>query len=112
MSLSPPTPKKAELTEQVKSLGGTVVSSVSQKTTVCISNLAELDSGSKKMLDAESKNVPVVDVRFLSDAAKGEALSKIPTHTISSWGAARDAVPVREKSETKKSLKKGGLLKT
>ena len=82
---------------------------MSKKTTVCISNLAELDSESKKILDAQDKNVPVVDKSFLSDAAKGEALSKIPLHTISSWGAPRDTVAVQEKSKAKKSLKNGWL---
>lgn len=99
--------EQAELTNQIQTLGGTVVSSVSKKTTLCISNLAEVTSGSKKMLDAENKNVPIVDEGFLIDASKGEALSKIPLHTISSWGAPRHTLAVQEQSGVSKAFKKG-----
>ena len=47
----------------------------------------------KKMCEVEDCDVPVVDEEYLDDAAKGAALLKIPTHTISSWGAARHSLP-------------------
>ena len=44
-------------------------------------------------------DVPVVDVDFLDDAAKGEALSKILPHTISPWGAPRHALSTTEETD-------------
>ena len=44
-------------------------------------------------------DVPVVDVDFLDDAAKGEALSKILPHTISPWGAPRHALSSKEETD-------------
>ena len=44
-------------------------------------------------------DVPVVDVEFLDDAAKGEALSKILPHTISSWGAPRHVLSATEETD-------------
>lgn len=48
---------------------------------------------SKKMSEVEDCDVPVVSEKFLDDAAKGGALLKIPTHTISEWGAPRHSLP-------------------
>lgn len=41
---------------------------------------AELDKMGKKMQEVEECDVPVVTEDFLTDAAKGAALLKIPTH--------------------------------
>lgn len=48
---------------------------------------------SKKMNEVEACDVPVVSEEFLNDAVKGGALLKIPTHTISDWGAPRHSLP-------------------
>ena len=48
---------------------------------------------SKKMEEVKSHDIPVVSEDYLADAAKGGALLKIPSHTISSWGAPRYSVP-------------------
>ena len=48
---------------------------------------------SKKMCEVEDCDVPVVSEKYLDDAAKGGALLKIPTHTISEWGAPRHSLP-------------------
>ena len=53
----------------------------------------ELDKMSKKMCEVEECEVPVVKEEYLDDAAKGAALLKIPTHTISEWGAPRHSLP-------------------
>ena len=46
---------------------------------------------SKKMEEVKSHDIPVVSEDYLADAAKGGALLKISSHTISSWGAPRDS---------------------
>ena len=51
---------------------------------------------SKKMTEVEDAEVPVVSIDFLNDASKGAALLKIPTHTISEWGAPRHSLPADE----------------
>lgn len=61
----------------------------------------------KKMQEVEECDVPVVTEDFLADAAKGAALLKIPTHTISSWGAPRHSLPTDE-PEYGKSFKSKG----
>ena len=48
---------------------------------------------SKKMGEVVECEVPVVDEEYLDDAGIGAALLKIPTHTISSWGAPRHSLP-------------------
>lgn len=48
---------------------------------------------SKMMKEVKSHDIPVVSEDYLADAAKGGALLKIPSHTISSWGAPRYSVP-------------------
>ena len=48
---------------------------------------------SKMMKEVKSHDIPVVGEDYLADAAKGGALLKIPSHTISSWGAPRYSVP-------------------
>ena len=57
------------------------------------------------MSEVQECNVPVVDLKFLEDAAQGSALSKIPQHTISSWGASRDTLmaPTKSRYELGKS---------
>ena len=65
----------------------------------------------KKMCEVEECDVPVVDEEFLSDAAKGAALLKIPSHTISSWGAPRHSLPVDE-PDYPKSFKSMGQWKS
>ena len=67
-------------------------------TTLCISSKAELEKSTftAKMGKVKHCDVPVVGVEFLEEAAKGGALSKIPSHTISSWGAPRQALAATE----------------
>ena len=43
--------------------------------------------------------VPVVDEAYLEDARKGGALLKIPSHTISSWGAPRHSLTAEEMTD-------------
>ena len=59
------------------------------------------------MVEVEECEVPVVGEDYLTDAAKGGALLKIPSHTISTWGAPRHSLPV-DKSELGKSFKSMG----
>ena len=56
----------------------------------------EVDKMSKKMAKVEEVEVPVVTEEFLEDASKGGALLKIPSHTISSWGAPRHSLAAPE----------------
>ena len=87
---------KAQLTAQIKSLGGEVIGTPNIDTTICISNKAELDKRTKVVDKIKECDVPVVDVEFLDDAAQGGALVKIPPHTISSWGAPRHTLVGKE----------------
>lgn len=54
---------------------------------------------SKKMSEVEECEVPVVDEAYLEDAKKGGALLKIPSHTISSWGASRHSLTAEEMTD-------------
>lgn len=55
--------------------------------------VGEVEKMSKKMQEVEECEVPVVHEDYLGDARKGAALLKIPSHTISSWGAPRHSLP-------------------
>ena len=74
---------------------------------VCHTCAAEVDKMGKKMQEVEECDVPVVVEDFLADAAKGAALLKIPTHTISSWGAPRHSLPSDEPEYGKSFRSKG-----
>ena len=89
---------KANLSLQIKELGGEVTESVSTETTLCISSKAELEKNAftAKMERVKHFDVPVVGVEFLQEVAKGGAMSKIPSHTISSWGAPRQSLAATE----------------
>ena len=52
----------------------------------------EVEKMGKKMVEVEGSEVPVVAEAYLEDARKGGALLKIPSHTISSWGAPRHSL--------------------
>lgn len=67
----------------------------------------EVDKMTKKMQEVEECDVPVVAEDFLVDAAKGAALLKIPSHTISSWGAPRHSLPTDEPDYGKSFKSKG-----
>ena len=55
--------------------------------------------------------VPVVDEAYLEDARKGGALLKIPSHTISSWGAPRLSLTAEEMTDCgTTSFKSSGAL--
>ena len=90
---------KAEITSQVKSLGGQVVSTVKPDTTICISNQSEIDKQSKSINKVMDCDVPVVDVEYLDNIDSGGALAKITSHKISSWGAPRDVLPSKEETD-------------
>ncbi len=70
----------------------------------------ELDKASKRMSEVEDLEVPVVTMDYLDDAANGGALLKIPTHTISSWGAPRHSLPVDEPNVAKTFKSRGRAL--
>ncbi|CAI8024368.1 Poly [ADP-ribose] polymerase 1 [Geodia barretti] len=80
-------------------MGGKVVSKVSEITTICLSSQGEVDKNSKKMSEVGECEVPVVDEAYLEDARKGGALLKIPSHTISSWGAPRHSLTAEEMTD-------------
>ena len=66
---------------------------------------AELTKGTKTMAEVEECKVPVVSLEFLEDAAEGDALGKIPKHTISPWAASRNTLvaPTKSRYELGKS---------
>lgn len=84
---------KAKLTARIRELGGTVAI-YNSNNSVCISNKVEVDDvvngkmgpNGYKMNQMRLCRVPVVDVSYVEDAAKGDAINKIPPHTISPWG--------------------------
>eukprot|EP00731_Ephydatia_muelleri_P028216 Em0019g1089a len=99
---------KAEVTKEIKDLGGNVVTSTSDTTTICISNKKEVEKMSKMMKEVKSHDIPVVGEDYLADVAKGGALLKIPTHTISSWDSPRESVPsASDGSDSEKPMPKG-----
>ncbi len=55
-------------------------------------------------------DVPVVSIDFLDDATKGGALLKIPTHTISPWGAPRHSLAVEQPDLGRAFKSKGSSL--
>lgn len=63
----------------------------------------------KKMQEMEECEVPVVSEDFLEDAGKGAALLKIPSHTISSWGAPRHSLPSAAEEMTDFGIKSAGI---
>ncbi len=71
----------------------------------CAGDLSKLG---KKMLEVEACDVPVVSESFLKDAAGGGALLKIPSATISDWGAPRHSLPAEDFSLGDKSFKSKG----
>ena len=66
---------------------------------VCDVCAGEVERSSKKMSEVKECDVPVVDEAYLEDAGKGGALLKIPTHTISSWGAPRHSLTAEEMTD-------------
>ena len=63
---------------------------------------------SKMMKEVKSHDIPVVGEDYLADVAKGGALLKIPTHTISSWDSPRESVPsASDGSDSEKPMPKG-----
>ena len=60
------------------------------------------------MEEVEECDVPVVSEDYLEDAAKGAALLKIPTTTISDWGAPRHSLPASDTDPGGKSFKSMG----
>ncbi|XP_064402675.1 poly [ADP-ribose] polymerase 1-like isoform X3 [Halichondria panicea] len=99
---------KPKLTQLIESLGGRVVSKVTDNTTICISSEAELEKMSSRMVEVEDSDVPVVSEDYLEEAGKGAALLKIPSHTISDWGAPRHSLPSSEYTDGGKSFKSQG----
>lgn len=70
----------------------------------------EVEKSSQRMSEMEELEVPVVDIDYLDDAAKGGALLKIPTHTISSWGAPRHSLAVDEPDSGPSFKSKGSAI--
>ena len=76
--------------------------------TVC---LDEVDKMSKKMEEVKGLEIPVVGEAFLEDAGKGGALLKIPSHTISPWGAPRHSLSsATEDTDSASAFKSAGTL--
>ena len=95
---------------EIKGLGGSVVTKVSALTTVCISSQSDVEKKGKPMKEVERCDIPVVDVDFLEDVAKGggSALDKITPHKISPWGAPRLTLPSTDETDLgEKSYEKG-----
>lgn len=102
-------PTQKKVAAEIKDLGGSVVSSVTPQTTICISTKAEIDKGNQPMKDVEKCNVPVVDLEFLEDVGKGgNPFSKIGPHTISTWGASRLSLPTPTKQPDSGSIYEQG----
>ncbi|KAI6661255.1 Poly polymerase 1 [Oopsacas minuta] len=78
---------KGELTAELTSLGAVVVDSVSQQTTIVLSNPNEVTKKSAKIKTAEKHSIPILSVSFLEESKTGDALSKVLTNKISDWGA-------------------------
>ena len=97
---------KAKLSAKIREMGGTVSDGIKGSTTICISNKDEVSKGNNcsKMAKLKMFDIPVVGEGFLKDAAKGDAMSKIPAHTISPWG--KDPSK-KEKDDLDKQFAKG-----
>ena len=78
--------------EELISLGAEVVDTVSQQTTIVLSNQTEVNKKSAKIKTAEEHSIPVLPIGFLEEAKTGNALSKVLTSKISDWGAVVSSV--------------------
>lgn len=84
------TKSKAELTKEIQSMGGTVVSKPDSKVAACISTKAEVDKKGKAMAEVAKAEVQVVPEDFLEkarDGGMGKVLELIKTLNIASWGS-------------------------
>ena len=91
------------ISEEIKSLGGTVTTAASPLTRVCISNQLCIDKMEKAMKDMKKSNIPVVTMEYLNDIMTngGSPYDKIATHKISTWG---DSMPGTSSSKFEKGL--------
>ncbi|XP_077994827.1 poly [ADP-ribose] polymerase 1-like [Glandiceps talaboti] len=75
-----------DMTKEVETLGGTVVTKVDSNVACCISNQAEVKKMAKKMKDAKAADVHIVSEDFLENVKKGGAALMINKHSIATWG--------------------------
>ncbi|CAH0393176.1 unnamed protein product [Bemisia tabaci] len=76
----------SEIKKDIVKLGGHVATSVVDELAAVIASPAEVEKMSSKMMDAQSQGIQVVPESFLEEAAKGNAVEKILTLNIASWG--------------------------
>ncbi|CAD5118902.1 DgyrCDS7576 [Dimorphilus gyrociliatus] len=80
------TKSKAELTKEIKDLGGTVATAVDEKTFAVFSNEAEVKKNLKVIKEAKKNNIQVVKEDFLEEAMKVDPVSLIDKHKLCDWG--------------------------
>ncbi|KAK9500018.1 hypothetical protein O3M35_002931 [Rhynocoris fuscipes] len=78
--------KKPDIKKKIESWGGTLAAKLSSEVAVVISNQAEVDKYGDKMELAEKLDIPVVSEKYLEECSSGNAIDKITSCAISTWG--------------------------
>ncbi|XP_066991017.2 poly [ADP-ribose] polymerase [Anabrus simplex] len=102
---------KAELKEEIKKLGGKVVSKVHEKLAAVISNPGEVEKMSSKIEEAKDFDIQVVPEDFLDEVKDGGADIIIQKKSICSWGSdVKSRLPAPSAASKSKS-KSGSMFK-
>nr|UYS55296.1 poly-ADP-ribose polymerase I [Physella acuta] len=78
---------KAQITADIKELGGLVVTKMDKKVAAVISTKGEVEKKSKLIKEAEENEVHVVSEDFLANCKSGNIPQLIAKHSIASWGS-------------------------
>jgi poly [ADP-ribose] polymerase 1 len=84
--------KNAQVKAIIERLGGKLLTNVSNRTVALISNREEFENLPKKVQDAKSNDVHVIDEAFLNeintcDTSKVDLLEMITRHSLATWGS-------------------------
>jgi poly [ADP-ribose] polymerase 1 len=84
--------KNTQVKAIIERLGGKLLTNVSNRTVALISNKEEFDKLPKKVEDAKSSDVHVIDEAFLNeintcDPSKVDLLEMINKHNLATWGS-------------------------
>lgn len=78
---------KADITKEIKSLGGSVATAVDGKTFCVFSNETEVKKNLKVIKEAKKNDIHVVKEDFLDEAMKVDPCTLIDKHKLSDWGS-------------------------
>lgn len=95
---------------QIEKLGGRLVSKLQEKIAAVISTPIEIEKMTKRMEEVEELQIQVIPESYLDAVAKGtrdEAIEKIKTMAISTWGSDPiSRIPLEEEMKMKTKVRK------